>query len=74
MKIGSGAKIILASTSVIRHKILQEAGLSFDAMSPDFDEEKAKKKVPAKIIKKFGDFFWQKAKHFQSARSSQVPM
>ena len=37
--------LILASTSMIRKKILSDAGLKFKAIAPDFDEEKAKKKM-----------------------------
>ncbi len=35
-------KIILASTSPIRKKIIEEVGLDFQAIAPDFDEEIAK--------------------------------
>lgn len=38
-------KIILASTSSIRKKILDDAGLKFEAISPDFDEDSAKKNL-----------------------------
>ncbi|MBU6339232.1 MAG: septum formation protein Maf [Rickettsiales bacterium] len=38
-------KIILASTSSIRKKILSDAGLKFEAISPDFDEDAAKKNL-----------------------------
>lgn len=34
--------LILASTSPIRHDLLTAAGLTFDALAPDFDEEQAK--------------------------------
>ena len=37
-------KIILASTSFIRSKILKEAKLDFEVIAPDFDEEIAKQK------------------------------
>jgi len=37
--------LILASTSMIRKKILSDTGLKFKAIAPDFDEEKAKKKM-----------------------------
>lgn len=45
MLIDSRAKIILASTSKIRKKILQEVGLKFSVIAPEFDEEKEKKKL-----------------------------
>lgn len=35
--------LILASTSSARKLLLQRAGLNFEAISPDFDEEEAKK-------------------------------
>ena len=35
--------IILASTSAIRKEILNKTALVFDCMSPDFDEDEAKK-------------------------------
>jgi septum formation protein len=38
-------KIILASTSSIRKKILSDAGLIFEALSPDFNEDKVKQKL-----------------------------
>ncbi len=38
-------KIILASTSVIRKKILEDAKIDFEVVAPDFDEEKAKEKL-----------------------------
>lgn len=37
--------LILASTSMIRKRVLNETGLSFKAISPDFDEEKAKESL-----------------------------
>jgi len=37
--------LILASTSKIRRKILDEVGLKFKVVAPDFDEEKAKKNL-----------------------------
>ena len=43
MLISYQKKIILASTSEIRKKILNEVGLEFLTISPDFDEEEAKK-------------------------------
>ncbi len=36
-------KLILASTSAVRKNILQAAGLDFEAIAPDFDEEEGKK-------------------------------
>lgn len=39
-------KIILASSSKIRKKILEESGFDFEVISPDFDEEKGKKENP----------------------------
>jgi septum formation protein len=43
MALKQNCQIILASTSFIRKKILSETGLKFKAITPDFDEEKAKK-------------------------------
>jgi septum formation protein len=43
MLVKSDSRLILASTSKIRQKILHEAGLKFEIVAPDFDEEKAKK-------------------------------
>ena len=43
--------IILASSSVIRKKIMKDLGLSFIAMKPDFDEESAKKNISYMPIK-----------------------
>jgi septum formation protein len=37
--------LILASTSKIRQKILDEVSLKFEIVTPDFDEEKAKKNL-----------------------------
>lgn len=45
MLIKHNCNLILASTSKIRKKILEEVGLSFEVMAPLFDEEKGKKKV-----------------------------
>jgi septum formation protein len=45
MLIKHEANLILASTSKIRQRILQESGLKFEVVAPDFDEEKAKKKL-----------------------------
>jgi septum formation protein len=39
-------KIILASSSAIRKKIMEDVGLDFEAISPDFDEEQAKNENP----------------------------
>ena len=38
-------KIILASTSFIRKKILTELNIEFQAIAPIFDEEAAKKDI-----------------------------
>lgn len=38
-------EIILASTSKVRKKILEESKLNFKAIAPDFDEEEAKKSL-----------------------------
>jgi septum formation protein len=43
--------IILASTSQIRKKILLSVGIEFEAIKPDFDEEKAKTKISNLSIK-----------------------
>lgn len=43
--IDSSSQIILASTSQIRRKILEEVRLNFTTISPDFDEEKTKKSL-----------------------------
>jgi septum formation protein len=56
MEIGSNHKIILASTSKIRRKILEEVKLNFTAISPDFDEEKAKTEFPQKSSKNLAIF------------------
>lgn len=45
MLINHNSPIILASTSKIRQKILQEVGLKFKIIAPDFDEEAAQKKL-----------------------------
>lgn len=42
MKIKQDINIILASTSKIRKRIMEESGLEFKSISPDFDEEKGK--------------------------------
>ena len=44
-------RIILASTSFIRKKILTDAGFKFEAIAPDYDEEEAKKKLTHLSIK-----------------------
>ena len=44
-KIICNNKIILASTSKIRKKILKDLGFKFKTISPSFDEEKAKKTI-----------------------------
>ena len=38
-------EIILASTSFIRKKILEDLNINFRAISPVFDEEKSKEKI-----------------------------
>lgn len=45
MLISCEASLVLASTSKIRKKILEEVGLKFEVMAPLFDEDKGKKKV-----------------------------
>lgn len=44
-------KIILASTSKVRRKILQETAIDFEVIAPDYDEEEAKKTLKTKSIK-----------------------
>src|SRR3989338_2268438 len=44
-------KIILASESKIRKKILEDANLDFEAIAPDFDEDLYKKNYPHLAIK-----------------------
>ena len=41
-------EIILASTSKVRKEILEAVGLEFLTISPDFDEEEAKKTLNLK--------------------------
>lgn len=56
MLIKPTAPIILASSSKIRARILQEAGLEFEAISPLYDEDEEKKnlkKMPAKKLALF---------------------
>ncbi len=43
--IKQNCRLILASTSKIRKKILEDSKLDFEVMAPLFDEEEAKKKV-----------------------------
>jgi predicted house-cleaning NTP pyrophosphatase (Maf/HAM1 superfamily) len=43
MLIQHNCRLILASTSKIRKKILAEAGLKFEVITPLFDEDKEKK-------------------------------
>ncbi len=52
MLIRCKAKLILASTSKIRKRILTESGLEFSVMAPSFDEDKEKKnlKLPPKKL------------------------
>ncbi len=45
MLIDHNCRLILASTSKVRKKILEEVGLKFEVMTPLFDEEEGKKKV-----------------------------
>lgn len=45
MLISHNCRLILASTSKIRKKILEEVGLQFEVIAPLFDEEAGKKKV-----------------------------
>ncbi len=45
MLISHNCRLILASTSKVRKKILEEVGLQFKVMAPLFDEEQGKKKV-----------------------------
>ncbi len=52
-------KIILASSSMVRKQILQDVGLEFEAISPDFDEEIAKKENPSLAIKDLALFLAQ---------------
>jgi len=49
-------KIILASNSLVRRKILQETNIDFEAFSPDFDEENAKKENENLSIKDLAIF------------------
>ena len=52
MIIAQSNKIILASSSPIRKKILSDLGFEFNSIKPDFDEEKAKEKILHFSIKK----------------------
>jgi septum formation protein len=45
VKIKQNCQIILASNSLPRKKILSDLGLSFEVMSPKFDEDSAKKDI-----------------------------
>ncbi len=56
MLVQHNASLILASTSQVRKKILQESGLKFNIIPPDFNEKKAKKKFPQKTIKELAIF------------------
>ncbi len=49
-------KIILASSSSVRKQILNDVGLEFEAISPNFDEETAKKNNPHLSIKNLALF------------------
>lgn len=53
MLIKQNCRLILASSSKIRKKILQEVGLEFEVMAPLYDEDEEKKtlkKMPAKKL------------------------
>ncbi len=45
MLVSCNSTLILASTSTIRKKILEEVGINFEVKAPLFDEEKGKKKA-----------------------------
>ena len=47
----SDFKIILASSSTIRKKILEDSGIKFDTVSPEVDEDYLKKSLSKKNIK-----------------------
>ena len=49
----SDSKIILASNSTIRKKILEDSGIKFDTVSPEVDENDLKKSLSKKNIKEF---------------------
>ena len=49
----SDSKIILASSSTIRKKILEDSGIKFDTVSPKVDEDDLKKSLSKKNIKEF---------------------
>lgn len=49
-------RLILASTSKVRKKILQEAALSFEVIAPTFDEDSEKKKLAKMPSKKLAIF------------------
>ena len=56
MLIQSNCRIILASSSKVRQKILQEAGLKFEVMAPLYNEDEEKKnlkKMPPKKLALF---------------------
>ena len=48
--------LILASTSKIRQKILQETELDFEVMTPLYDEDEEKKKLAKMPPKKLAIF------------------
>lgn len=48
--------LILASTSKIRKRILEESALEFDVIAPLYDEDKEKKKLPKMAPKKLAIF------------------
>lgn len=56
MLIKHNCNLILASSSKVRKKILQEVGLKFEVISPLFDEEKAKKSLSDLSIKELAIF------------------
>jgi septum formation protein len=49
-------KLILASTSKVRKKILEEVKLQFEVVAPSFDEDNEKKKLPKMESKKLAMF------------------
>lgn len=49
-------RLILASTSKVRKKILQDCGLDFEVMAPLYDEDSEKKKLPKMSAKKLAIF------------------
>ncbi len=45
-------KIILASKSTVRQKLLTEMGLKFEIIPADIDEDKIREKTPSATVKK----------------------